>query len=143
MNLHQISSDHALNIQPDGKMRGPLLSGATAKVLFSQVSDENLDLALKYLNIDGSNNPLTIINKDTLNKKLMQVKQQGYIISYGETLPGILGISAPIRNYTCPAALSILGPESRFRPKINSLIEELKISTNKISTIIAGLSKEE
>ena len=37
-----------------------------------------------------------------------------------------IGISAPIMNYICPAALSILGPENSLKSKVKVLIKELK-----------------
>ena len=138
MNLHQISAEYELNITPDGKIRGPLLAGATSKALFSQVSDEDLNLALKYFEISQQKNDPSF-NKVTFTEKLSQVKQQGYIITCGETLPGVLGIAAPIRNYICPGALSVLGPESRLKPKMTALIRELKKSTDHISNTLAGI----
>ena len=141
MNLHQISGEHEVNITPDGKIRGPLLAGATSKVLFSQVSNEDLNLALKYFEVvQQKSGSTSTIDKDAFTEELMQVKQQGYALTCGETLPGILGIAAPIRNYICPAALSVLGPESRLRPKINTLMGELKVSVDQISNILAGIS---
>ena len=75
MNLHQISAEYELNITPDGKIRGPLLAGATSKALFSQVSDEDLNLALKYFEISQQKNGPSF-NKVTFTEKLSQVKQQ-------------------------------------------------------------------
>jgi IclR family KDG regulon transcriptional repressor len=141
MNLHQINSEHELRITADGKMQGPMLLGATTKVLFSQVNNEELELALKYFEIDRQEGS-SKIDKEVFIEQLIQIKQQGYAITYGEKIPGVMGISAPVRNYICPAALSILGPENRLRPKMDLLIEELKASASQVSDFIAGIPNE-
>jgi IclR family KDG regulon transcriptional repressor len=141
MNLHQINSEHELRITADGKMQGPMLLGATTKVLFSQVNNEELELALKYFEIDRQEGS-SKIDKEVFIEQLIQIKQQGYAITYGEKIPGVMGIAAPVRNYICPAALSILGPENRLRPKMDLLIEELKASASQVSDFIAGIPSE-
>jgi DNA-binding IclR family transcriptional regulator len=135
MNLHQVTSEHELRITADGVTRGPLLLGASAKVLLSQVSNEDLELALKYSEFDRKDGS-SIIDKNAFVEKMIQIKQQGYVVTCGESIPGVLGISAPIKNYLCPAALSILGPEDRLRPKMDPLIEEVKISASRISDFV-------
>jgi len=142
MNLHQISSTHEIRITAEGVIRGPLLAGASAKALFSQVSNENIHLAIKYFSLDKKES-FSVIDEETFLKQVMQVKYQGYAITRGESIPGVLGISAPIKNYICPVALSIIGPDSRIKPKINNLIMELKASTNQISDFLAEMPREE
>jgi IclR family KDG regulon transcriptional repressor len=142
MNLYQISSTHEIRITADGVIRGPLLAGASAKALFSQVSNEDIHLAIKHFSLD-KNESSSVIDKETLLEQIMEVKHQGYAITCGESIPGVLGISVPIKNYICPAALSIIGPDSRLRPKINNLIIELKASTSRISDFIAEMPREE
>lgn len=138
MNLHQVTSEHDIIITANGVMRGPLLLGASAKVLLSQVSNEDLELALQYHEFNRKDDSLTI-DKDAFVKKMEVIRQRGYVVTCGESIPGVLGISAPIKSYLCPAALSILGPEGRLRPKMGPLIEEVKTSASRISDFIAQM----
>ena len=56
------------------------------------------------------------------------------MITFDETIEGSGGISVPIRNYVCPATLSIFGPKERFRKEvIMSLVKEIKESAARIS----------
>lgn len=141
MNLHQISSTHEIRITAEGVIRGPLFAGASAKALFSQVSNEDIRLAIKYFSLNNKESP-SVIDKETFLKQIMQVKHQGYAITCGESIPGVLGISVPIKNYICPAALSIIGPDSRIKPKVDNLIMELKASTSQISDFITEMPRE-
>jgi hypothetical protein len=34
-------------------------------------------------------------------------------------------MAAAIRNYTCPAVLNLLGPETRLKPRENEFLREL------------------
>lgn len=141
IHLHEIASKHDLRITEESKRLGPLYIGATAKVLLSQLSDEELKITLKHLNfIHVTEN--TVTDKEFLMRQLKECRQQGYCVTYGERIPGAVCISAPIKNYFCPASLSIVGPENRLRPKVNGVIEELKAGVKRISGDIAESFKE-
>jgi hypothetical protein len=65
----------------------------------------------------------TIIDKAVLMSRVKQSRENGYSISVGEWIAGALGISVPIRNYICPVALSIIGPEYCLKPEVSSFIK--------------------
>ena len=69
-------------------------------------------------------------------RELAKVRKQGYAISYGERISGVVGISAPIKNYLCPAALSILGLEQRLSNELTNLVKEVKSCADSISVEI-------
>lgn len=135
--LQVISKDPHLGILEDNRLLGPQLLGATAKVLLSQFNHEELDLALKYFEIDR-NESLSNINLDTLILQLEQIRRQGYAVSYGERNQGRIGISGAIRGYFCPAALSIAGSGSNLEPRLAELIHEVTQSIKIISDKIMG-----
>jgi DNA-binding IclR family transcriptional regulator len=64
--------------------------------------------------------------------QVKQARQEGYAISCGEVFIGAFNISAPIRDYICPAALNILGPEHRLKSKATEIAKELKASVARI-----------
>ncbi len=136
MLLHEIPSKHDLRITAENKRLGPLYVGATAKVLLSQLDDDDLKTTLRHLEISHVTGN-TVTDKELLVEQLKEVRRQGYCVTYGERIPGAVCISAPIHHYFCPASLSIVGLENRLRPRVQDVIEELKASTGRISLDIA------
>ena len=49
---------------------------------------------------------------------------------------GAMSIAVPIMNYIYPAALTVLGPENRIKPKMEYFLKEFKKSANRISKSI-------
>ncbi len=141
MLLHDIPSKHDLRITEESKRLGPLYIGATAKVLLSQLSDEELRTTMKHIKLDRVTEN-TVTDKKVLMAQLKEIRQQGYCVTYGERIPGAACISAPVKNYIRPATLSIVGPENRLRPRVNGVIEELKASASRTSNDIAEAFNE-
>jgi DNA-binding IclR family transcriptional regulator len=139
--LREIPSKHGLKVTDISEgLIPPSSLGATQKVLLSQLSDEELSAAL--LAIKEEKTAITSTKQQKLlTTQLKQIRKQGYAISYGERIPGGMAISAPIKNYTHPTALSIVGPESRFKPKSAGLTKVLLVSAEKISKRLAGSIK--
>jgi IclR family acetate operon transcriptional repressor len=139
--LHQVRSQHGLQVAYELKSTDKLLPiGSTGKVLLSQFNDEELDVIIKNLTWSSLVENIGI-NKEILVSELKQIREKGYAISHGERLIGAIGLSAPILNYTQPAALTIAGYDHRLLPKVSSLIEELKTSVIRISERVAGIFK--
>jgi DNA-binding IclR family transcriptional regulator len=130
--LYNIPSQSSLRVWEEGINLGQPFIGAPAKVLLSQLKDDDIKILLDNVKLK----PLTeksITNKEALRKQLVKIRQQGYAISYGERVQGATGISAPIKSYIYPAELSIAAPEIRVRPKLDSFLKELLISAGRIS----------
>jgi DNA-binding IclR family transcriptional regulator len=136
MLLHEVASEHALRITDASKRLGQIYVGATAKILLSQLPDAELKATLRHINFKQVTEN-TVTNKELLMEQLMECRRQGYCVTYGERIPGAVCISAHIKNYICPASLSIVGPENRLRARVNEVIEELKESAGRISGDIA------
>ncbi len=60
-------------------------------------------------------------------------RRQGYTISIEEKLPGVVGVAAPIRHYTCPAILGVVGPEHRMRARTGEVVREVLASVRDVS----------
>lgn len=139
--LHEVASQQDLRITEESKRLGPIYIGATAKVLLSQLDDEELKTTLKHISFDHVTEK-TVTDKELLMAQLKECRQRGYCVTYGERIPGAICISAPVKNYICPASLSIVGPENRLKPRVNGVIEELKASARNISSDIAETYNE-
>lgn len=75
----------------------------------------------------------TITDKEELVFQVRRIKQQGYHICSGERIIGAMGISTPVKNYSLPVALSIVGPEVRMKPRVKELLEALQTSALRVS----------
>ena len=130
--LYNIPSKSSLRVWEEGINLGQPFIGAPAKVLLSQLKDDEVKVLLDNVKLK----PLTlnsITNKEALRQQVVKVRQQGYAISDGERVQGAIGISAPIKSYIYPAELSIVAPETRMKPKMDPLLKELLSSAEHIS----------
>jgi DNA-binding IclR family transcriptional regulator len=136
--LHDIQSPHNLRIiEASDRLKGQYL-GATAKVLLSQLDDKELKTFLKHV----KNEPVTdesVVDPDTMMKQIKEIRRQGYSVSFGERMKGAGCISAPVKNYFCPVALYIVGPEDRLRPHTETFIDALVKGAHRISEDIVGV----
>ena len=133
--LHEIPSKHNLRVIDTYDPVGPIFIGATAKVLLSQLNDEELRIAMKTLSFKRVTEH-SVTDKKLVIAQSKKIRQQGYAISYGERIAGSLCISAPIKDYFHPASLSIVGPESRLKRRVTDLVREVKASTRRITNNI-------
>jgi DNA-binding IclR family transcriptional regulator len=132
MPLHEIHSKHGLRVVEQSIEAANIFVGSTAKVLLSQSDNDELLKIMEIIKLDKLTER-TVTDKKRFLEQVLQARRQGYAVSYGEKLPEVLGIAAPIKNYYIPAALSILGPEYRLKEKVDSLVKELVDSANRIS----------
>ena len=134
--LHEIPSRFELKVVAGPDPVGPVFVGATAKVLLSQLDDEELKVALGNIRISRVTEH-SVTDERELIAQSKKIRQQGYATSYGERIPGALCISAPIKNYIWPVALSLVGPESRLNPHLDQTLQEVLVSANRIANTIS------
>ena len=137
--LHEIPSKHDLRVTEENKRLASLYAGATVKVLFSQFSDEELKLMMRHINITRYTEK-TVTDKAALMAQIGEIRVWGYAVTCGEKIPGSMELASPVKNYLYPAALSVLGPESRIRPGRDAIVAELKKSAEIISGNVSELS---
>jgi DNA-binding IclR family transcriptional regulator len=112
----------------------PIYVGSAGKILLSEVGDNELDLLLENIRFI-SIGPNTITDPNLLLKELKKVKKQGYATSFGERVAGSASISVPIKNYICPVALSVLGPDNRFSVDVMmKALKDIRHSAERISS---------
>lgn len=139
--LHEIPSKHDLRVIDRYDPVGPIFVGATARVLLSQLNDEDLRAALNTLHITAVTDH-SMTDKKIIIEHAKRIRKQGYAVSYGERITGSLCVSAPIKNYFWPAALSVVGPETRVKPKLNTIKKEVIASAGRISGNIGQFMKQ-
>jgi DNA-binding IclR family transcriptional regulator len=134
--LYEIPSQHDLKVSQENRVPGPLLAGASVKVLLSMLNDKQLKVAIDSLNLTPVTKR-TITDKEILLEQIKDIRRLGYTVSHGEWLDGVVCFSAPVTNYTLPLSLNIVGPESRLQQREKDVIKELRASAARVSENIA------
>ena len=130
--IYEIPSSYELKVVAGPDPVGPIFVGATAKMLLSQLDDAELKAALKSIRIRHVTEH-SVTDKKELIAQSKIIRQQGYAISHGERIDGALCISAPVKGYFWPVALSIVGPEARFQPRVEKYLKEILASASRVS----------
>jgi DNA-binding IclR family transcriptional regulator len=139
--LHGIHSNQELKITEADSAYGMLFAvGATCKALLAQLNEEEVREVLHKIDL-AKVTENRIKGKSELLSQLQTIKRQGYAISYGERIAEAVCVSAVIRNYSHPVALSVLGPESRLKPRLEDIKEELLASAGRISSSLMNTSQ--
>lgn len=135
--LEEIQSPENIKYTSGKGFIAPIYTGSAGKILLSTLGDHELELLLENIQLIPIG-PNTITNVEELLKQLAMVRKQGYATSFGERVQGSACISVAIKNYICPAALSVLGPDNRFSmDKMMDALKEMKKSAPHISRKLA------
>ncbi len=138
VSLYEIPSQYELRVTQESQMSGPWHAGASMRVLLSLLPDKQIKELL-----DGEAlvypNEHHLTNRERLTEQIKEIRRQGYTVTYGERVPGGMCVSVPVKNYSMPVVLSLVGPEIRLRPKEKEIIAEIKESSVRISERIARL----
>ena len=135
--IHEIPSRYDLRVSENARSYGQIFTpGATGKVLLSQLPDPVLKETLnKVMLISQTDRSVT--DKKLLFRQIKDIRKRGYAISRSERIPGATGVSAPVVNYYWPAALAVIGPESRMQPLLETLTATLPVIARRISDNVA------
>lgn len=132
--LKEIPSKHNLKIT-ESKRYGLPIKGAAGKVMLSQLSDAEIKHTLEIIRRQEQEDTANL-ETPYFMARINEIRSQGYDVSFNEVIVGGCCIAVPIKNYTYPVTLCIIGPESRTRPRVEEFVKELKVSTEIISDYI-------
>jgi DNA-binding IclR family transcriptional regulator len=134
--LISVPSKHSLRVHESIEDNYTTISlmplASKEKVMLSQIDNTKLDSILKSFKI--LEDPL--IDIKLVKKELKQIGEKGYAISRGVRIPNAMSISAPVKNYTSPLSLTIIGPENRLELQVSAFTTELLASTSRLSNNI-------
>jgi IclR family transcriptional regulator, KDG regulon repressor len=107
----------------------PLFVGASGKVILANLPDEDVQQIL-----DSQLTEEDAALKSKLLSELPQVKENGYCVTYGERIPGGVGIAVPLSIDDHHASLSVYAPSHRVNQEnIDDYIKQLKDAANEIA----------
>ena len=142
LQLHEIPSRHNLRITEEGDRLRGRWAGAATKALLSQLDDNELKKALKHVYFEAVARN-TVTNKEVFVEQINEVRRKGHSVSQSERINGAVCIAAPIKNYVCPAMISVVGLIDRLKPGVNEIVEAIMDSANRISDDIKGAFDEQ
>jgi DNA-binding IclR family transcriptional regulator len=133
--LHMIPSIHNIRVYDDDNfsLTSQNLQGAAIKATLSQLERRELASVMDHIQSKSMTKNSGFDKKQFLSQ-LNQIREQGYAMSRGEKFAGALAISVPVKRYHLPAALSVVGIESRIESKVPELLPEILASSNRISS---------
>lgn len=125
---------------------GPIYTGALGKVLLAQLPKHELNDLLNKIKLTAYTETTTI-DKLKLIHEVTEIRRQGYAVTIGEYEEGGSAIGVPIRHYSHPVALCVIGFETSLSKKTELVLEQLKNSQevieSRLQTIAVHVQKEE
>lgn len=111
--IEKIDSQHALRTQIGVGSRAPLYAAAPSRVLLAFMPEAEQERVLHTVPREAGDSRF---HPERLRTLLEEIRQTGYAVSYGELVPGVVSVAAPIRDHTgeVVAAISIGGAAVRF-----------------------------
>ena len=128
--IEEFPSRHEIKYSQGKGFCGPIYTGASGKLLLSELNDHDLHLLLDNIPLEPVG-PNTITCRKQLITELEKIRKQGFALSYGERIAGSASVSVPIKTPFSPYALTVMGPDSRFNPL--EITGDLKYYAQKIS----------
>lgn len=125
MYIEELPSFKPLKYAPGKGYAPPLHAGATGKLLLSQMPVPERLRLMKSIKLEKIL-PNTITDREILLNELEEIRRKGYAVSCSELEDGAASVAVPIRNYSQPVAMCVLGPEKRMVNRFEEILEEAR-----------------
>jgi DNA-binding IclR family transcriptional regulator len=132
LNLQSYPSKYDLRVIEAPRKIGSVYAGAAGRALLSQLDRKELKRAMGCLKLEPITE-FTNIDKEKVLDQLKLIQKQGYAISSNELTVGSMCLAAPVKNYSLPAVIYILAPESRLKSRTSEFLERLLYASERIS----------
>jgi IclR family KDG regulon transcriptional repressor len=131
--------DGMIRISSDIGWRRPLHYGMLGMVLMANLESGAVDRILKNYPLEA-HTPFSITDVDAFSLRLEEIRVQGYAVEEEEAVEGLIGIAAPIKDYSrqVVAALGIALPLGR-RNLNEDLVDIVKLVKNTSASISSEL----
>jgi len=125
-----------IRISSDIGWRRPLHYGMLGMVLMASLDPKEVRRILKKTPL-RAHTPFSITDEDAFSLRLEKIRKQGYIVEHQEAVEGVVGVAAPIRDYSRKviAALGIavtLG-KNHVQKELDHLVERVTKTCDDIS----------
>ena len=139
--IEEIESHHNIKYTNGRGFVAPLHTGAAGKILLSELSNGERELLISKMELCLITDK-TITDRKKLDVEINNIRKAGYATSFGERAAGSACVSVAIKNYSIPVALSVLGPDNRFKSQVfEKGINATKKTADKISKRLEELTR--
>jgi len=136
------SKKYQLRISSDIGWRRPLHYGMLGMVLLAGLDSKDVQRILMEYPLEAHTS-FSITDDDAFSLRLEQIRDQGYILEKEEAVEGVIGIAAPVRDYSrqVVAALGIAFPISTHNRAagLNRMVDLVKKTCETISSNLGYL----
>jgi DNA-binding IclR family transcriptional regulator len=136
--LEEVHGDLPLRYYSGKGQSIPVYVGAAGKILLSAFNNSELESFLERIQLFPIG-PNTITDKVSLLRECEKIRKKGYAISCSEHFEDAYSIAVPIKNYTCPISLGIVGSESHTKKKKKYLLEHILKTSDTISEKLSNI----
>lgn len=140
MHLEELPSLHPLKYAAGKGSTAPIYAGSTGKLLLTQMPHEEMLQIIDNLTL-AKVGPNTITDRHGLMKELEEVRRQDYSVSYAEIVPGSASVAVPIRYYSQPVAMCVLGPDNRMSDRIDEILKKTKRAASAIERRLKNMNQ--
>lgn len=136
--LDTIDSSHQLRIVELIGERLPLHMGAARKAILAFMSEEKQEAYIKNYNLSFGKENKIHIKEEELREEIKNIRDRGYSLSIGETVPGTAGVGVPIFGINgVEGSLCIGTPEARLhKDTITKFVKLLLDFSKRISSAL-------
>jgi len=122
--IDRVGSKHMVSIYRPVGSRLPAYCTSSGKMLLAHLTPDHLETVLRATTWTPLTDK-TITTPEKLKETLAIIRQQGFAQSYGEMLPELCAVAAPVRQHDgqVVAAINISAPAHRVSPE--KLIDDL------------------
>lgn len=140
--LFQVESEEPLRYAIKFGQRYPLHSGAAGKVLLAFLPGHELEELRPAIESEWKRlTPQTPRNWRELEQALIKVRHDGFAVTQGETVEGVVGIAAPVFDGSrqVVASVGIYGPQLRLSTsRIKALVPHVLTAAREISASLGA-----
>jgi DNA-binding IclR family transcriptional regulator len=134
--------DGMLRISSDIGWRRPLHYGMLGMVLMASLKINDIRQILTEDPLQ-THTPYSITDQDAFSIRLEQIRDQGYVLEKEEAVEGVVGIAAPIKDYTrqVVAALGIALPvgHRQLKENLDRFVDLVKQTCETVSSDLGYL----
>ena len=132
--LYKANGENAVQTELYVGYRNNLHHTAVGKAILAFKPEAEIDVILEQSDLEAYTEN-TITDKDELRDELAAIRDRSIAFNRSETIPGLNGVGAPIRNHEDDVygAIAVIGPTSRMTDeRLEEIAEMLNHSVNVI-----------
>lgn len=125
-----------IRISSDIGWRRPLHYGMLGMVLMAHLDSKEVRGILKKSPLQA-HTPFSLTDEDAFSLRLEAIRKQGYVVEHQEAVEGVVGIAAPVRDYSrkviAALGIAVTLAKSQAQRELNDLLDRVRQACDEIS----------